>query len=178
MKLIQNAIVGIIIAYLFSAMMIFTPYFNWMYAKENGFIKWIVFGEVVATAKGFVWPYILLSKKSDPSAGHFVKALRHINKANRISNEAGKNPSKQDIENILTESNEALDEAKKTDIISMNNHIDGFGTHFRDEFIAGLDKFIVGINTSNNEESLEGQSLLEKWGVWFDENREKIVKLK
>ena len=33
-------------------------YFNWQYAApQEGFIRWLCFGEVVATAKGFAWPY-------------------------------------------------------------------------------------------------------------------------
>ncbi len=34
----------------------FVPYYNWNYAKNNGFMKWVLFGEIVATAKGIAWP--------------------------------------------------------------------------------------------------------------------------
>jgi TPR repeat protein len=33
------------------------PYFNYLYARENGFLAWLLFGEVVATVKSFAWPY-------------------------------------------------------------------------------------------------------------------------
>jgi hypothetical protein len=47
--------------------MVALPYFNWQYAQEYGFIKWIFFGEVVATVKGVVWPYfVATSLFSDP----------------------------------------------------------------------------------------------------------------
>lgn len=32
-------------------------WFNYDYAKRHGFVEWLLFGEVVATAKAFVWPY-------------------------------------------------------------------------------------------------------------------------
>lgn len=37
--------------------MLSVPYYNWQYAREHGFMSWLFLGEVVATAKGFVWPY-------------------------------------------------------------------------------------------------------------------------
>ena len=41
---------------------IFTLYFNWQYAQEHGFASWLMFGEIIATAEGFVWPYFLFFK--------------------------------------------------------------------------------------------------------------------
>lgn len=34
-----------------------TLWFNYDYAKKNAFIDWILFGEIVATAKAVIWPY-------------------------------------------------------------------------------------------------------------------------
>jgi len=47
----------------------FMPYYNWQYAKDNGFTKWLLLGEVVATGKSLVWPYFLFFyEKNEPSA--------------------------------------------------------------------------------------------------------------
>ena len=35
---------------------VFTLYYNWLFAKTNGFIAWLFFGEIIATLKAFVWP--------------------------------------------------------------------------------------------------------------------------
>ncbi len=48
---------------MFTAFIIFTPYYNWQYAKNNGFASWLFFGEIVATAKAFAWPYFLFFKR-------------------------------------------------------------------------------------------------------------------
>jgi len=51
-KIAQIYFIGILISSL---------YFNWEYAKTHGFLKWLFFGEIVATLKGFLWPiYFLL----------------------------------------------------------------------------------------------------------------------
>ncbi len=42
-------------------------YFNWQYANENGFVKWLLLGEIVPTAKAIVWPYFA-AKASHPDA--------------------------------------------------------------------------------------------------------------
>ena len=34
-------------------------YFNWQYANEHGFLAWLFFGELIATAKAFIWPVFL-----------------------------------------------------------------------------------------------------------------------
>lgn len=50
----------------------FVPYYNWKYAKEKGFVKWVLLGEVVATAKAFAWPYFTFFEKPKEShVSHF-----------------------------------------------------------------------------------------------------------
>lgn len=35
-------------------------HYNMQFARDNGFKNWLLFGEIVPTAKGFVWPYFAL----------------------------------------------------------------------------------------------------------------------
>lgn len=52
------------------SILIFMPYFNWQYAKENAFIKWLILGQIVPTAKSLIWPYyVLYSDPGQPVAG-------------------------------------------------------------------------------------------------------------
>jgi len=49
-------------------------YFNWQYAQQNGFIKWLLFGETVPTGQSTIWPYYAVkylvdSDSSRQSAG-------------------------------------------------------------------------------------------------------------
>jgi hypothetical protein len=36
---------------------VFEPYFNWTHARDHGLLQWVLFGEVVASAKAVLWPY-------------------------------------------------------------------------------------------------------------------------
>lgn len=49
------------IVYLYMTIMVLfaTPYFNWQYASQHGFIQWLLFGEVVPTTKAMIWPYFV-----------------------------------------------------------------------------------------------------------------------
>jgi hypothetical protein len=38
-------------------------YFNWSYAQQNGFTKWLLLGEIVPTAKAAIWPYLSYCQK-------------------------------------------------------------------------------------------------------------------
>jgi len=53
--------VYILTGYLAVALFIAAPICNWTFARDNGFLKWFLFGEVVATAKAIVWPYFLFT---------------------------------------------------------------------------------------------------------------------
>ena len=39
--------------------MIMAAYYNWKYAVEHGFISWLFFGEIIATAKALIWPFFV-----------------------------------------------------------------------------------------------------------------------
>jgi hypothetical protein len=41
--------------------MISIPYYNWKYARENGFWSWLVLGQIVPTLQSAIWPYYVVS---------------------------------------------------------------------------------------------------------------------
>jgi hypothetical protein len=53
-KLMQYIMVAYLISVAFA-----TPYFNWVFAKENGFLAWLFFGQIIPTFQAFVWPYFV-----------------------------------------------------------------------------------------------------------------------
>jgi len=38
---------------------LFALYFNWVYAANHGFGEWLMFGEIIPTLQGLIWPYYL-----------------------------------------------------------------------------------------------------------------------
>jgi predicted RNA-binding Zn-ribbon protein involved in translation (DUF1610 family) len=66
-SLAANALACVILIY-FVGFMVSLPFFNWKFARAHGFLNWLAFGEIVPTAKAFIWPYYtvrsLLPEKS------------------------------------------------------------------------------------------------------------------
>jgi hypothetical protein len=59
-----SKILNIAVGLYMLALIVAVPYFNWQYAQEHGFMRWFFFGEFVATAKGFAWPYFVAMRFS------------------------------------------------------------------------------------------------------------------
>jgi hypothetical protein len=77
--------------YFYVAALIACPYYNWQYAKQNGFASWIVLGQIVPTAKALAWPYFAVaSRVADGSVDpHFKASSNATGKALLLVNEAG-----------------------------------------------------------------------------------------
>jgi hypothetical protein len=174
-KVWKSAITIIFGAYVVSVTMVFTPYYNWQYAKSFGVVKWVLFGEVIATAKAVVWPYFVFGQTGG-TVSHFINAVNYENKATAIINRGGSNQqiSQAEMEEIVGYYKQALTEAKKADIESMNQHYSGFGDHFKSEFREGLELFIKSHESGDVVASLHSQELLDKWGNWYQANIDNI----
>jgi hypothetical protein len=60
--------IGLIIWYAYFIITMLTiPVFNWRYAREHGFVSWLLLGEVVATFKAVVWPYYAITALRGPA---------------------------------------------------------------------------------------------------------------
>jgi len=171
-KIFSNIIGTVVGLYFMAAFLVFTPYYNWNYAQTHGFVKWVFFGEIVATAKAIAWPYFVFFSPSSGPVSHVSKAIDYANKVTAIINKGGayQQIPQKDIDAIIDYYKKALQEAEQADIASMNRHYPGFGDHFRDEFIQGLHMFISSHETSDAMLSFTSQAMLDRWGNWFSEN--------
>lgn len=107
---------------------------------------------------------------------YFSSSINYHNEATKISNspEGGKNMTQEDVVKMIENDKLALQQAKLVDISQLNAQYSGFGDHYRDEFIKGLDLFIGGVNDLDNKKSMQGQILLGQWGDWYNNNFDKI----
>lgn len=81
--------IGLAVWYIyFLSMMLAVPYFNWGYAKEHGFMSWLVFGEVIATAKSLIWPYYAVVGLCPRGSSAEARTDPHFANSRRASHEA------------------------------------------------------------------------------------------
>jgi len=165
----------IIIAYLFIASIIFIPYYNWQCAKNDGFVKWLLLGEIVPTAKAFAWPYFVFFKSSGLSS-HLINSLNYENEATKIINkgDAFNIVDPEEMDQIIGLHKKAIKEAKLVDINQLNNRLNNFGTHYRDEFVKGLELIVEGYEKHDNRKYMAGSLLRYKWGEWYKANIDNI----
>ena len=167
-------ITGIFVLYFIGAFVVFTPYYNWQYAKTHGFINWLVFGEIKATIVAMAWPYIVF-QESYGSISHLNKAIDYLSKSTEIINKSAHYQSiapADERKEVIGCYKKALTEAKKVDIESTNQTYPGFGDHFRSEFIKGLELFIQSVETGDEMTFDASMALLSKWKNWYQANME------
>lgn len=107
---------------------------------------------------------------------HFNKSLDFKNKATKVSNAGGDTQKITEVEAMVRYNKQALQEALLVDIQQLNSAYSGFGDHYKNEFIKGIELFNDGFEKNDSKMFLEGQILLDHWSTWFDDNFEAIKK--
>lgn len=110
----------------------------------------------------------------------FIAAMESANRASQAVNRGTPYSimSEEDAEDMMQHYRAALAHAEKVDTDFLDAKYDGWGTHFRDEFRAGLRLVIAGNDNADASKSLAGQRLMDSWGDWFNQNVENIRKLR
>ncbi len=87
MKKIFLGLMGAALGLYMIAVVIFASYFNWQYAAENGFVRWLILGQIVPTAKSLIWPYFVFTRISDTPLND--AELQRLNTVVKQLNESG-----------------------------------------------------------------------------------------
>ena len=116
---------------------------------------------------------------SSSNIKHFSKSIDFANKATKISNSGGayQQMGEEEIKGMVDNYKQALTEARQVDIQKLNSYYQGFGDHYKNEFIAGAEMFIEGFEKSDTQKFLQGQVLLSQLGDWYEKNFDAIRKL-
>ncbi|MGD9486922.1 MAG: hypothetical protein AB7W47_02800 [Calditrichaceae bacterium] len=125
----------------------------------------------------FLIPFYIFSNTTDIShIEHFIKSIDYSNHGTRLLNQGESFVLIDDtiMNKVISFKKDALKEAVQIDIEKLNEVLNGFGDHYKKEFISGLELFIDGYENNDAEKIIMGQVLLEKWGNWYDDNIDKI----
>lgn len=111
-------------------------------------------------------------KSHEDNIAHFQRSFYYASQVVKIANNI--NSFEQGNPNEIVELMEkALAEAKLVDIDELNEVYDGFGTHYRDEYIKGIKICIEGCKEVDLKKLMKSQLLLSVWQDWYLENIEK-----
>jgi len=136
----------------------------------------IVSGVLVVVSIILIPIYVFGNSSLNQNINHFIASIDFSNKASTIinQNEHISTLEKESMEKMMSFIRQALMEAKQVEIKMLNQTLDGFGDHFNDEFIKGLEILIDGYETNDSDKFLQGQILDDKWGTWYSKNIDRI----
>jgi len=172
---LQSIFTVVVGLYMAVAVMIFAPYYNWNYAKKHGFLKWLCFGEVVATAQAAVWPYYVFSATptdcyDSPDADHIRNSKQAFDEALNIVDRAAsvtKLTSDQKVKfaDLLRL---AIAEANQVQRSWLQEaHVD-YVNMFENKYIHGMSLMLQGTETDNAALVLSGAFECNEFSDWIN----------
>lgn len=177
-KILLNILTAIVYIYFIIAILIFTPYYNWNYAKTHGFVKWICFGEIVATAKAIVWPYYAffstpVNHYDSPDATHFSNSKKAFDEALIIVDEVG-DVSKLPIDlkaKFADLLRLAINEANQVQPPYLKEAHINYPNMYKNKYIHGMSVMLQGIETDNTALVLSGAFECNEFADWIQINK-------
>lgn len=174
----QNILVWIVGLYCMVTFVFFTPYYNWNYAKTHGFLKWLLFGEVVATAKAAVWPYYIFSstpvnRYDSPDDNHFRNSKKAYHEALMIVDKVG------DVSKIPPNLQAkfadllrlASSEANQVQLSYLQKAHPGYPNMYEKKYKYGMSLMLQGIETNNTALVLSGAYQCNEFSDWIQEHK-------
>ena len=183
-RLIGNALGLAFSLYIFGTMAA-VPYFNWRYAREHGFVSWILLGEVVATGEGIAWPYFVFRPREPSvtwtddekeSIRHFFASMEATQAATRLGN-AGppySTISESTMGEIQRLRRRALQEAVLVPDDVLEKAMPGMSALWREKHQRGLELQIQAVDKGDISAEIAGSALHNEWVEWINASRERI----
>jgi len=173
---------GMIIFYLYAFTLLpMVPYFNWRYANEHGFVKWILFGDIIATAKSLIWPYFIFFGRYRSSAissdeKHYTnskiacdEAMKIIIKAGDVSQLAS--ADRQKVVNLLEIAYAEADKIKPEYLQKVHPQ---FSEMYEKNYKKGIQLLINGFKTDDTSSVLEGGCGYNEYAEWMQLNKKDL----
>lgn len=176
--------IGFAVCYIYWLSMMFAvPYFNWRYAKEHGFMSWLVFGEVIASAKSLIWPYYAVVGFSPGGSTAEARTDLHLANSKHAANEAlslinrfggvTELPPKEasDAARLLQAS---VTEAELVDDSYLKQIHPEFLRRFRDEYTGSLRDLRDGIRTSDHAKLISAAAAYNSFSDWVSTHAKEL----
>jgi hypothetical protein len=180
----------------FIGIMIMMPYYNWQYAKDNGFVSWLLLGQIVPTFKALVFPYFIYQDyyktNYQPLPEKFLKDRENFTKTKKLFYEAMEitKPPSSDIGIFKMDEKKEMElKYKLMEGIELSKSIsDEFLDYldpelknmFRNKYVRGNELFLEGISTKGDSKKslylqIESTKLLSEFNDWWNIHSEQII---
>ena len=172
-KILVYILAGIVGLY-FMSLAVMTPYYNWQYAKEHGFIKWLFLGEIVATLKSAAWPYfVFFPDRGFPADSsderHYVNSKKACDEAMKIIIKTGDvaRLSSEDKAKVADLLGLAIAEASQVQLTYLQKVHPQFPEMYEKKYKYAISLLIQGFRTDNTQMVLAGAYGYNEFAEWM-----------
>jgi hypothetical protein len=158
-------------------------YFNWQYAKQNGFMSWLVLGQVVPSLQSAIWPYYVLHHRETPgpatdassSLAHFAASIEFRNEATLLLEPPPGTIGQYSVpreksDRALQLMRSALAESYRVpDDVLRTLHPD-LPTQYEQDFRGGLKLYVDVLGQGRFDLAPEAVGRLDRFGDWYNRN--------
>lgn len=189
-----NRFIRLLLSLYMTTVVIAAAYYNWQYAHQNGFVRWVILGEIVSTAKAVVWPYFAFSSPAGGTESEvdrtrlttkqiarseinkFILAINYSQQASYLLNSTPHEDLDDypNLKEILAYRHKAVDAAETVDPETLNRVFPELGTRFKGQFMQAMKLFVDGCETNSNDELRRSKVLNDEWADWYMANRKAI----
>jgi hypothetical protein len=172
-KAVVNTLIWVVVLYLWS-LSVMAPYYNWRYAREHGWVSWLLFGEIVATLKSAAWPYFVLfshepGATTSPDERHYINSKTACDEAMAIVAKVGDvhRLSRDDKKKIADLLEVAIAEANQVQPAYLEKVHPQFREVYERKYKWGMDRLMNGLRTDYSPLILSGGYAYNELAEWL-----------
>jgi hypothetical protein len=161
-------------------------YFNWTFARDNGFVTWLLLGQVVPTAKALIWPYYALTSSSSTtyksgsalppnvpqSVRSFFSGIDALLEADQRPDGITPEANLQRVGPILRR---VVAAGEQTDRQDLNSIYPGWGDHFLDDAVAHARFMVQAIDASDHDAVTRATAAFLRWQEWWNVHQQDVM---
>ena len=175
-KVFGTIVVALVYIYIGIATFVAFPYYNWCYARDYGFVRWVFCGEIIATLKATIWPYYALTASTGLEEAeahmdvHFADSTYASREAFSIIERFGsvtELPS-DEAANVVRLLNTCVTEAGLVDDSYLHRVHPELVRRFRDQYCRAHQDLAEGIRTGDQEKVMSAATTYHSFTDWVN----------
>lgn len=165
--LIIQIIKWLAIAYFAAAALIFAPYYNWKYSKDNSFTEWLFLGEIIPTLKAIAWPVYLFDEAKSKDSTHAEKAMQTLGPAFIIMTDKGLlNLTQDEKKTCIQAMKNSIAEAEQVSVEHLEKIKKGLSEQYKENLIAGMREMVEGLEANDKKKMASGCTKMNTYMTW------------
>jgi len=155
--------------------------FSYQYARQHGFVSWLLLGEIIPMLKAIVWEVFLVLALVAPNS-KFAEDSRHYDISRDASNtavsfivhlnEEGQQPTEEEIAELCEHFRLALSEARLVSDAYLDAVHPEFKSRYKEQYQESIRLILSGLEEKNTLAWMKALRLQHEWANWAESQGE------